>query len=68
MIRGAVEKIEDNAITWKDKNGETWKLREVTMQEYRHRLAKSVCNGEEIAKTIKSTADLWEFYRKTFPL
>lgn len=68
MIPGQVVGIEDHAIRFEDERGGIWELREVTIQEYRHRLAKTVPNGDEIAKTIKTTEDLWEWYRKTFPI
>ena len=68
MIPGQVVGIEDHSIRFEDEDGGIWELREVTIQEYRHRLAKTVQNGEEIAKAIKTTEDLWEWYRKTFPI
>ena len=68
MIPGELKEIQDNAFTFEASRGGTWKLREVTIQEFRHRLAKTVINGVEIAKTIKSTEDLWEWYRKKFPI
>ena len=68
MIRGKATEIKDHSFTFEDRNGDTWELREVTIQEYRHRLAKTVAGGEAIAQTIKTTEDLWAFYRKTFPI
>lgn len=68
MKPGDMVEIRDNGFTFVDHNGGTWEFREVTIQEFRHRLAKHVGNGEEIAKTIKTTEDLWEWYRKTFPI
>ena len=68
MIQGETVGTDEHSLRFKDRDGEEWELREVTIQEFRHRLAKHVSDGDEIAKTIKSTEDLWEFYRKTFPL
>lgn len=68
MIPGKVAKIEDHAIHFEDRNGELWVLKEVTIQEYRHSLAKHVVNGDIIAKTLTTTANLWEWYRKQYPI
>ena len=68
MIYGKAAEIEDHSFTFQDRDGGTWELREVTIQEYRHRLAPTIEGGEAIAKTIKTTADLWAYYRKLFPL
>lgn len=68
MIPGKVVGIQDDGFRFEDQRGNTWELREVTIQEYRHRLAKAVVNGEEIAKAIKTTEDLWHWYRRTFPI
>ena len=68
MIPGKVIGVEDHSIRFQDKNEQIWELREVTIQEFRHRLAKTVANGEAIAQTIKTTAELWEWYRKKFPI
>ena len=45
-----------------------WVFREVTIQDFRQHLCQAVGNGEAIAKTINTTEELWEWYRKTFPL
>lgn len=68
MIEGKVVGVEDHAIRFQDTKERIWELREVTIQEFRHRLAKHVGNGDAIAQTIKTTEDLWEWYRKKFPI
>lgn len=68
MIEGEMAEMLAHSFTFKDRNGGTWELREVTIQEYRHRLAKHIENGDYIAKTLKTTEDLWEWYRKAFPI
>ena len=45
-----------------------WIFREVTIQDFRQHLCQAVGHGEVIAKTINTTEELWEWYRKTFPL
>lgn len=68
MFPGKVTDIQEHTFTFTDIRGGVWEFREVTIQEFRHRLAKHVENGDIIAKTIKTTEDLWEWYRKTFPI
>lgn len=68
MFPGKMTEIQDHTFTFTDKRGDIWEFREVTIQEFRHRLAPHVDNGENIAKVIKTTEDLWEWYRKTFPI
>ena len=67
-IPGRVAKIEDDAIHFKDTDGATWTLQEVTIEEYRLRLAKHVEYGEILANSIKSTEKLWQWYRNQYPL
>ncbi len=68
MIEGNMDEVYDHSFTFKDRHGEIWELREVTMEEFRDRLARHVGNGEEIAKALETTENLWEWYRKTFPI
>ena len=68
MIHGEITSIHDHGFTFQDIENFTWELREVTIQEFRHRLAKTVGHGVEIAKTLKTTDDLWAWYRRAFPI
>ncbi len=68
MIRGKMKKIQEYGFIWIDWRGDDWIFREVTIHEFRHSLWQYVCNGDSIAKVINTTEDLWEWYRKTFPI
>ena len=65
MIRQAPQ---EHGFTWTDWRGDDWTFREVTIQEFRNSLWQYVGNGYGIAKAIHTTEDLWEWYRKTFPI
>ena len=67
MIRGTIKKRYKNGFMFESHKGDQWVFREVTIQEYRHRISRKVVNGEAIAKLCTTTEDLWEYYRKAFP-
>ncbi|GEM_PF-1384491 len=68
MIRGKMKSTQEHGFTWTDWRGDDWTFREVTIQEFRNSLWQYVGNGYGIAKAIHTTEDLWEWYRKTFPI
>ena len=69
MINGAMEKTEEHSFTFRDSwRDEAWEFREVTIQEYRHRLAEHVASGKAIAAALKTTENLWEWYRQNYPI
>ena len=68
MIRGKMKSTSKNGFTWTDWQGNDWEFQEVTIQKFRRSLWKHVVNGIGIANTVHSTEDLWEWYRKTFPI
>lgn len=68
MQKGTITNEYKNGFEFKDASDQEWIFREVTIQEFRHRISKTVGNGEQIGKLCTTTADLWEFYRKRFPI
>lgn len=66
-IEGTIREKYDNGFKFEDKDGREWVFREVTIQEFRHHIYKTVYNGKDIAKLCTTTEDLWEYYRKQFP-
>ena len=67
MVEGTILEKYENGFIFEDKNGIKWTFREVTIQEYRHQIAKKVYNGANIAKLCTTTEDLWDYYRKEYP-
>lgn len=67
MIEGSIKERFSNGFIFKDNENREWTFREVTIQEYRHHIAKKVYNGANIAKLCATTEDLWEYYRKEYP-
>ncbi len=68
MIQGEVTGTTENGFTFRSDGydpGE-WTFKELTMKEFKRKFFKKVVGGEVIAHTIKSTADLHEWYRKEF--
>ena len=68
MIQGIIREKHLNGFEFEDRSGNVWIFREVTIQEFRHHISKTVYNGEAIAKLCTTTEDLWEYYRKKFPI
>lgn len=68
MFKGEITKEYKNAFEFTDERGNLWVFREVTIQEFRHKLHNAAYNGEAIAKLCTTTEDLWEYYRKAFPI
>lgn len=66
-IPGEITGIGDTSIRFRDKDGVIWDLDEVTIDEYRNNLAEHLDNGQEIAKSCKTTEQLWAWYRKEYP-
>lgn len=66
-IPGKIVGIADTSIRFQDKSGTVWDLNEVTIDEYRNNLADYLVNGQEIAKSCKTTEQLWARYRNAYP-
>lgn len=66
-IAGTIQKKYKNGFEFKDDQERIWTFREVTIQEFKHHIYKTVYNGKNIAKLCTTTEDLWEYYRKQFP-
>lgn len=65
-IPGKTIKVKDDGLTFQDRNGAEWELRELTIEEYRHRLEKMPGTGDKAPEAIKTTESLWEWYRNAF--
>lgn len=68
MLKGEIVEEFENGFKFIDRNDREWQFREVTIQEFRHKIQRNVYNGEHIANLCTTTADLWEYYRKAFPV
>lgn len=70
MFPGTITGRTADGFTFQNENmdGDIWIFREVTLRRFRHSVYKTVGNGEAIAAAMKDTNDLWEWYRKEFPL
>lgn len=74
MIHGKLVEEYENGFAFEAFEGEglsangLWVFHEVTIEEFKHHIYKTVGNGKGIADTLKTTDELWEWYRKTFPL
>lgn len=44
----------------------TWEFKCLSLAMFRQKYFKYATNGDIIAKTMHSTADLWEWYRRNF--
>ncbi len=67
MIEGTIKETFENGFSFTDFQNNEWIFREVTIEEYRHHICKTVHNGPQIAKLCTTTEDLWEYYRKEYP-
>lgn len=68
MIKGEIVRETDDGFVFRSdgyKPGE-WTFKELTIEEFRRWVYKHVGMGEAIAAKIQTTADLHEWYRKTF--
>jgi len=68
MIPGKIISTTDNTFKFCDKDSCIWEFSEVTIEDFKNRLMATVINGEEIARFIETMEDLWEWYRKNFPI
>lgn len=67
-VEGQIVETKTNSFIFNDNNSREWEFEEVTIEMFREGLFRFACNGEEIAELCKTTEDLWEYYRKQFPL
>lgn len=74
MFESSIKETFDNGFIFEVKrdyptamNG-LWKSREITIEEFEHKIYKCVGNREGIAKHIHSTEDVWQYFRQLFPM
>jgi len=68
MIQGKIVAEDDETFTFIDKHDEKWVFEIVTIEKFKGGMHRHVFNGEEIAKECDTTEELWEYFRKLFPL
>lgn len=68
MIKGEIIEQNDRTFTFMDKNQDLWIFEIVTIELFCEEVYRYVCGGVEIMKFCNTTEDLWEYYRKEFPL
>lgn len=70
-LAGAIIKDGDDSFTFSKASGYAagdWTFKELTLQDFRRKYYKLVCEGDTIAAIIKTTADLHEWFRKEFKI
>lgn len=67
-IEGKITKDGEDAFTFVSEGMEPgpWEFKKLTIEEFRRQIWKMTDNGGAIARTIKTTDDLQEWYRKQF--
>lgn len=68
MIEGNVEECFADGFYFIDKQKRKWVFKEVSIEEFQEKLWKNVVNGKEISDLCKTTEELWEYYRREFPI
>lgn len=70
MVQGEIAQETEDGFTFRSDGyapGE-WTFQELTIQDFRRWVYKHIGMGEAIAQKITTTADLHEWFRKTFGL
>ena len=67
-IQGTIISVRENGFSFVDLKNCEWEFEEVTIEYFRTDLYKYVLNGDNIAKSCSSTEDLWNYYRKEYPI
>lgn len=68
MIQGEIVEEDDETFTFVDKHGEKWVFEIVTLEKFKDYVYRCAYNGNEIAKLCNTTEELWDYFRKQFPL
>lgn len=68
MIEAKNVETKERSFSFIDTQDRLWEFEEVTIEEFENSLYQYVWNGQEIAKLCATTEDLWEYYRKEFPI
>ena len=68
MIEGKLEQCVADGFSFIDKRERKWEFKEVSIDEFRENLCDKIVNGKEIADLCRSTEELWQYYRKEFPI
>ena len=68
MIRGERITETENSFVFLDYSNEEWEMQEVTLEAFRNNLAHFVVGGKDIAQQVKSTEELWLWYRENFAI
>ena len=68
MIEAKNVETKEHSFSFVDTQDRLWEFEEVTIEEFANNLCQYVGNGQEIAKFCATTEDLWEYYRKEFPI
>lgn len=70
-LAGEITNDAENGFTFSKASGYAsgeWEFKELTLPDFRRKYYKLVVGGEAIALTIKTTADLHEWFRKEFKI
>ena len=68
MIKGIITFQEDKTFTIRDKHNEEWIFEIVTIDMYKENIYRYVFEGKSILETCHTTEELWEYFRKLFPI
>lgn len=68
MIKGKITEKDETTFTMIDRNEDIWIFEMVTIEMFQEEAYQYVYNGKNIAKLCATTDDLWEYYRKEFPM
>lgn len=68
MLRGEIIASDDDTFTFLRDDGDEWMFEIVTIEKFNQEVHHYVYNGKAISELCNSTEDLWEYYRKEFPL
>ena len=68
MIPGEVTEDGPDGFTFREANADPaeWTFKVLTIEDFRRDVCRIVENGDVLARVIKTTADLHEWYRKTY--
>ena len=68
MIKGEIIRQDKKTFLFRDVNGDLWEFEIVSIELFKEEAYRYVYNGVSIAQLCNTTEDLWEYYRKEFPM
>ena len=68
MVKGNIVEENEDMFYFIDDEKLEWKFKEISIERFKDGLYNLIVGGDEICQLCNTTEDLWEYFRKEFPI